>query len=59
MIYHSLESGSGATFANYRLALVMQITFPAEQIKGHFKNIISQPTFHRIQPLNFDTVNQG
>ena len=44
---------------NYSSVLVMQITFPAEQIKGHFKKCISQPTFHRIQPLNNKTINQS
>ena len=37
----------------------MQIIFPAEQIKGHFKKLLSQPTFHRIQPLYHETVNQS
>ena len=44
---------------NYRSALVMQINFPDKQIKGHFKKIISQPTFHRMQPLNLETINQS
>ena len=58
LIYHRLESGSGATFAKGS-ALVMQITFPAEQIKGHFQKIISQPTLHRMQPLNIETINES
>ena len=37
----------------------MQITFPAEQIKGHLKKFKSQPTFHRMQRLNHKTINQG
>ena len=35
----------------------MQITFPSEQIKGHFKKMISQPTYHRMQPLNLETTS--
>ena len=58
--HHRLESGSAVPLLrNYRSALVMQITFPAEQIKGHFKKIISQPTFYRMQPLNLETINQS
>ena len=44
---------------NYRSALVMQITFPAEQVKGDFQKVISQPTFHRMQPLNIETINES
>ena len=44
---------------NSSSALVMQITFPAKQIKGHFKKFICQPTFHRMQPLNTETINQS
>ena len=44
---------------NYRSALVMQVTFPDKQIKGLFKKIVSQPTFHRMQLLNLETINQS
>ena len=54
-----LSLGQLPLLRNYRSALLMQITFPSEQIKGHFKKIISQPTFHRMQPFNLETINQS
>ena len=54
-----LSLGQVPLLRNYRSALVMQITFLDKQIKGHFKKIISQPTFHRMQPLNLETITQS
>ena len=59
LIYHRLESGSGATFAKLPSNSSYAIAFLAKQIKGHLKKNISQPTFHRMQPLNLETNNQS
>ena len=37
----------------------MQINFPDKQIKDHLKKIISELNFHRMQPLNIETINQS
>ena len=54
-----LSLGQLPLLRNYHSALLMQITFPSEQIKSHFKKMISQPTYHRMQPLNLETINQS
>ena len=59
LFYHRLESGSGATFAKLPFSSSYANYFSDRQIKGHFKNIISQPTFHRMQPLNLESINQS
>ena len=61
LIYHRFESGSGATFAKlpFSSSCANYFKFPSKQIKGHFKTIISQPTFQRMQPLNLETINQS